>query len=137
MKDSFFHSVYKISSTILFLYTRNPLKPLLVGGILSLFRPLKEFRGFIVRLSFFLPLVVSEVQLKMDFRPKAIKDLVIEKKNDFKNTLKEMRRVLKITEKPDREEFVMSAKITGAGMLLIGLIGFAFYLGSTLIPQFI
>ena len=73
----------------------------------------------------------------MDFRPKTIKDLVIEKKNDLKNSLKEMRRVLKITEKPDREEFVMSAKITGAGMLLVGLIGFIFYLGSTLIPQFI
>lgn len=73
----------------------------------------------------------------MDFRPENIKDLVIEKKNDFKSTLKEMRRVLKITEKPDREEFIMSAKITGAGMLLVGIIGFAFYLGSTLIPQFI
>jgi len=73
----------------------------------------------------------------MDFRPKTIKDLVVEKKNDLKNSLKEMRRVLKITEKPDREEFVMSAKITGAGMLLVGLIGFIFYLGSTLIPQFI
>ena len=81
--------------------------------------------------------MVSEVQLKMDFRPKTIKDLVVEKKNDLKNSLKEMRRVLKITEKPDREEFVMSAKITGAGMLLVGLIGFIFYLGSTLIPQFI
>lgn len=81
--------------------------------------------------------MVSEVQLKMDFRPKTIKNLVIEKKNDLKNSLKEMRRVLKITEKPDREEFTMSAKITGAGMLLVGLIGFIFYLGSTLIPQFI
>lgn len=73
----------------------------------------------------------------MDFRPGKLKDLALKKLNDLKSSLKEMRRVLKITEKPDREEFMMSAKITGAGMLLIGLIGFAFYLGSTLIPQFI
>ncbi|WP_414837645.1 protein translocase SEC61 complex subunit gamma [Candidatus Nanosalina sp. VS9-1] len=73
----------------------------------------------------------------MDFKPGKIKEKVVGKKNDLKNSLKEMRRVLKITEKPDREEFSMSAKVTGAGMLLIGLIGFAFYLASNLIPQFL
>ena len=75
--------------------------------------------------------------IDMDFKPGKIKDLVVEKKNDLESSLKEMRRVLKITTKPDREEFSMSAKVTGAGMLIIGLIGFAFYMGSTLIPQFL
>lgn len=47
--------------------------------------------------------------------------------------LKEYRRVLKITRKPDREEFTMSAKVTGAGILIIGAIGFLIYVGATMI----
>lgn len=47
--------------------------------------------------------------------------------------LKEYRRVLKITRKPDREEFSMSAKVTGAGILLIGAIGFLIYTGATML----
>ncbi|MDY6777343.1 MAG: protein translocase SEC61 complex subunit gamma [Candidatus Nanohaloarchaea archaeon] len=50
----------------------------------------------------------------------------------IKSKLKEYRRVLKITKKPDREEFMMSAKVTGLGILLIGLIGFIIYLIGTL-----
>ncbi|MDY6774051.1 MAG: protein translocase SEC61 complex subunit gamma [Candidatus Nanohaloarchaea archaeon] len=45
----------------------------------------------------------------------------------------EWKRVLKITRKPDREEFTMSAKVTGAGILIIGAVGFLIYLGATLI----
>ena len=56
-------------------------------------------------------------------------------KNELMDKLREYRRVLKISEKPDREEFEMSAKVTGAGIILIGLIGFIFYLGSNLLPQ--
>lgn len=33
-------------------------------------------------------------------------------------------RVLKVTRKPDKEEFKTIVKISGLGMLLIGLIGF-------------
>lgn len=58
-------------------------------------------------------------------------------KNDIKKKLNEYKRVLKISSKPDREEFSMSAKITGAGMLIIGIIGFVFYLLQNLLPQFI
>ncbi len=56
-------------------------------------------------------------------------------KNELKSKLNEYQRVLKIATKPDREEFEMSAKVTGAGMIIIGLIGFAFYLISNLLPQ--
>lgn len=56
-------------------------------------------------------------------------------KNELKAKLNEYQRVLKISSKPDREEFEMSAKVTGAGMIIIGLIGFAFYLLSNLVPQ--
>jgi protein transport protein SEC61 subunit gamma-like protein len=73
----------------------------------------------------------------MDFKPSDIKDAVVEAKQGVIDKYKETRRVLKITEKPDREEFEMSAKVTGAGMLIIGLLGFIFYLASNLIPQFL
>lgn len=73
----------------------------------------------------------------MDLNPKLLKDKVFGIKNKLENQYKESRRVLKITEKPDREEFSMSAKITGAGMIIIGVIGFMFYLASNLIPQYL
>ncbi len=56
-------------------------------------------------------------------------------KRTVEDKLKEYRRVLKISEKPDREEFVMSAKVTTIGMLLIGAAGFLFYMGANMIPQ--
>jgi protein transport protein SEC61 subunit gamma-like protein len=57
-------------------------------------------------------------------------------KNAVKSKLNEYRRVLKISNKPDWEEFSMSAKITGAGMILIGVIGFVFYLLQNLLPYY-
>lgn len=69
--------------------------------------------------------------------PKQIKQKVIGIKRYSKSKLKEYIRVLKINKKPDREEFMNAAKVTGAGMLLIGFIGFIFYLVSTLLPQYI
>lgn len=58
-------------------------------------------------------------------------------KNSAKAKFNEYKRVLKISSKPDREEFSMSAKVTGAGMLIIGIIGFVFYLISNLLPQYV
>jgi protein transport protein SEC61 subunit gamma-like protein len=66
----------------------------------------------------------------MDFEPRKWKNEALEK-------LREYRRVLKIAEKPDREEFEMSAKVTGVGIIIIGLIGFIFYLASNLLPNLI
>ena len=52
----------------------------------------------------------------------------------IKKALKQYIRVLKITSKPDMEEFKMSAQVTGIGILLIGAIGFLIYLiGNTLL----
>jgi protein transport protein SEC61 subunit gamma-like protein len=42
----------------------------------------------------------------------------------IRNYLSECRRVLKLTKKPDRNEFKMIVKVTGIGLLAIGLIGF-------------
>ena len=42
----------------------------------------------------------------------------------IKNKLTRYRRVISVSRKPDKEEFVSSSKITGLGMILIGFIGF-------------
>ena len=46
----------------------------------------------------------------------------------MKRKLKEYARVLKITKKPDRQEFTSIVKITGLGTIVIGLIGFAIFI---------
>ncbi len=44
-------------------------------------------------------------------------------------------RVLKITRKPDQSEFTELVKITGLGLIVIGLIGFIIQIGYILITQ--
>ncbi len=46
----------------------------------------------------------------------------------IKELAERIRRVLLISSKPDKEEFRQSAKITGIGIALIGLIGFIIFL---------
>ncbi|MFH0752025.1 MAG: protein translocase SEC61 complex subunit gamma [archaeon] len=41
-----------------------------------------------------------------------------------KSFVKECKRVLLLTKKPSKEEFKIIVKVTAAGMVLIGLIGF-------------
>lgn len=48
--------------------------------------------------------------------------------------LSEYTRVLKLTRKPTKEEFTRIAKVAGAGILLIGFIGFIIYLLITVMP---
>ena len=43
-------------------------------------------------------------------------------------------RVLKLTRKPSKEEFSVIAKVAGAGILLVGFIGFIIYLLITVLP---
>ncbi len=50
----------------------------------------------------------------------------------LKTFLLESRRVLAVTRKPSRLEFVTIVKVTGAGILLIGLIGFLLQLAKNL-----
>ncbi len=49
--------------------------------------------------------------------------------------LSEYTRILKLTRKPTREEFLMIAKVAGAGILIIGSIGFVIYFFLTEIPK--
>lgn len=56
-------------------------------------------------------------------------------KQKAKRFLNQCIRVLRITKKPDRQEFKMLVKVTGLGILVIGLIGFLlFMLKQVLLP---
>jgi protein transport protein SEC61 subunit gamma-like protein len=46
----------------------------------------------------------------------------------LKSFLIQNKRVLKITKKPNKEEYKVTLKVSGLGILLIGLIGFIIYL---------
>ena len=48
--------------------------------------------------------------------------------------IQKSRRVLLVASKPDPEEFKVSAKITGLGIVIVGVIGFALFLLFTLTP---
>jgi len=56
------------------------------------------------------------------------KKIVAEKKSSWKEKLwaffKECKRVLRITKKPDKEELKMIVKISGLGIIIIGMVGF-------------
>jgi protein transport protein SEC61 subunit gamma-like protein len=44
------------------------------------------------------------------------------------NSFKQYIRILQLTRKPSNEEFLTISKVAGAGILLIGIIGFVIYL---------
>lgn len=54
---------------------------------------------------------------------------------NIRNGIERMRRVLLIANKPDKYEFKQSAKITGLGVLIIGMIGFIIFIVVQLITQ--
>ncbi|WP_414469591.1 protein translocase SEC61 complex subunit gamma [Methanobacterium sp. ACI-7] len=47
--------------------------------------------------------------------------------------IRQCRRVLHVSKKPDREEFQNVAKITGIGIIIIGLVGFVISLIAQLL----
>ena len=51
------------------------------------------------------------------------------------NGFKQYIRIIQLTRKPSNEEFFTISKVAGAGIILIGAIGFVIYLVMVLIPQ--
>ncbi len=49
------------------------------------------------------------------------------------NFIQQTRRVLLVSSKPDKEEFKQTAKITGIGILIIGIIGFLIFIAAQLV----
>ncbi|HHY00690.1 MAG: protein translocase SEC61 complex subunit gamma [Methanobacterium sp.] len=54
-------------------------------------------------------------------------------KESMVNFIKQCQRVLKVSRKPDSDEFINVAKVTGIGIILIGVIGFIIIMISQLI----
>ncbi len=52
---------------------------------------------------------------------------------NIKKIVKQYIRVLKIMKKPDKDEYFLVAKITGLGIIIIGVIGFIIFLIYNLI----
>jgi protein transport protein SEC61 subunit gamma-like protein len=52
-------------------------------------------------------------------------------------SLKTYLRVLKLTKKPSREEFLTIAKVAGLGILAIGFIGFLIYVLLVEMPKWV
>jgi protein transport protein SEC61 subunit gamma-like protein len=51
--------------------------------------------------------------------------------------LKSYYRVLKLSRKPARDEFLMISKIAGAGIVAIGFVGFVVYILLTELPTWV
>lgn len=51
--------------------------------------------------------------------------------------LKSYLRVLKLSKKPSREEFLMISKVAGAGILVVGFVGFIIYVLLTELPKWV
>ena len=47
---------------------------------------------------------------------------------NLKEKLEEYRRVIRVAVKPDKEEFIASAKVTALGVTILGVIGFLIHL---------
>ncbi len=63
------------------------------------------------------------------------KRLKMEMPGEISLNLQDYWHIIKLTRKPTREEFKTITKIAGAGILLIGFIGFVIYLLLTELPQ--
>jgi protein transport protein SEC61 subunit gamma-like protein len=55
---------------------------------------------------------------------------------NIKETLRKYRRILQISRKPGKEEFLTSTKICALGIALIGVIGFIIFLIATVPKMF-
>ena len=58
-------------------------------------------------------------------------------KQSVGQAIREHLRVLKLTKKPSREEFLTIAKVAGIGILAVGAIGFIIYVLLTMLPQWV
>jgi len=57
--------------------------------------------------------------------------------SNINQILKTYYRVLKLTKKPSREEFLMISKVAGLGIIAIGLMGFIIFVLLVEMPQWV
>jgi len=73
---------------------------------------------------------LQQIKDKLDLDEIGDMDLAVPSMN-----LNENIRVLKLARKPSREEFTMIAKVSMAGIGIIGMIGFLLYALLTMLPK--
>ncbi|MFH0711280.1 MAG: protein translocase SEC61 complex subunit gamma [Candidatus Aenigmatarchaeota archaeon] len=52
---------------------------------------------------------------------------------NLKETLSSYKRVLMVTKKPEKDEYFLTGRICAMGIVIIGVMGFAFYFMSVLL----
>ena len=57
------------------------------------------------------------------------------KVQELPDIVREYLRILKLSRRPDKEEFMQVSKISAAMILLVGLIGFTIYVLMTALPK--
>jgi protein transport protein SEC61 subunit gamma-like protein len=55
------------------------------------------------------------------------KSVMLSKLEEFKAFINQCKRVMMITRRPSRDEFLMVSKVTGLGICLLGALGFAIH----------
>jgi len=73
---------------------------------------------------------LQQIKGKLDLDEIGDMDLAVPSMN-----IQEYIRVLKLARKPSREEFTMIAKVSMAGIGIIGMIGFLLYALLTMLPK--
>ncbi|MCS3901624.1 protein translocase SEC61 complex subunit gamma [Methanococcus voltae] len=58
-------------------------------------------------------------------------------KTETKNFINQCQRVLKVSRKPTREEYINISKVTGLGICLLGAVGFAVHVPITYLKALI
>ena len=74
-----------------------------------------------------------EIPKKLEQQPKQIGAPIPGKLDRLKAFIIECKRVLRVTKKPDRQEFTTIVKISSIGMAIIGVIGFLVHFAKELL----
>lgn len=75
----------------------------------------------------------QEIPKKLADEPKKIGSPIPGKLDRLKSFIIECKRVLRVTKKPDKQEFITIVKISAIGMGVIGLIGFLIHFAKELL----
>jgi protein transport protein SEC61 subunit gamma-like protein len=75
------------------------------------------------------------VELPININKKNISESF--KSENITHVIRSYLRVLKLTKKPSREEFLTIAKVAGLGIIAVGVLGFIEYILLVMIPKFL
>jgi protein transport protein SEC61 subunit gamma-like protein len=79
--------------------------------------------------------VICLVELPININKKNISESF--KPENITHVIRSYLRVLKLTKKPSREEFLTIAKVAGLGIIAVGVLGFIEYILLVMIPKFV